>query len=392
MGPSIVGDRIVFPQASNDRQHSANYTEHGKLTSSLAEQAAIAGSFLRSAWPDSRERVRKLDLDGTEIEQVLLCGCGDSHHAAYSLGHAFRRWTGRSAGGFSAMALSRYLLPERAESRNERTLLVGVSVSGETARTIEALELGKQAGMRTMAVTNAVESSIAQVADESLSYSLPSTKFGPGLLNYLASMLSGYALASSMARKELRAEVDRTIQALPDKLDFEDHQRGIDLADRLDLAQPIVFLGSGPAYGSAMFAAAKVVEAAGHPSWAQDVEEWAHVEYFIARAEAPVWMLRTHGRAASRELEVIQAARALGRDLVVSEPPLAAKGWELLAPLVQWVGPVGLADGLTARLDEQPFRGFGGGRSRAEGGGASRIRSSERLQSFDDLRNDSLGN
>jgi glucosamine--fructose-6-phosphate aminotransferase (isomerizing) len=364
------------------------------LTSALNQQSVAAASFLKSTWPAAKRDAHALGFDGAEFKQVLLCGCGDSHHAAYSLGFAFRAWSVQSARGLSAMELSRYVLPE-FKNTNEQKLLVGISVSGETARTLEAIELGKAAGVRTLAITSTEVSSLAGVADATLTYALPSFEPVPGLLSYLASLLMGYAMACVFATDELEEQVDQAIKAIPGMLSaiHQPHRElGVEFAERIDPAQPIIFLGSGPAYGSAMFAAAKTIEAAGQAAWAQDVEEWAHLEYFIEQAESPVWMLRANGRAASREQEVLDAARALGRDLVVSELQEHTRWGELLAPLSQWVGPVSFADSLMNRLGESPFRGFTGGRSRAEGGGASRIRSSRRLQSLPDSRHDSAGN
>lgn len=294
------------------------------------------------------------------------------------------------------MELARYwLLESREPMRTTSTLVVGISASGETARTIEAIELSKAAGARTLAISNAPESTLAELAHEALVFDLPDLSFGPGLLSYLAALLSGYALAASSAEAELGKRIDAAVARLAEELEGgerPDWQLGVELAERLDPLQPIVFLGSGPTLGSAMFSAAKVIEAAGHPAWAQEVEEWAHLEYFLSQADSPVWLFQSHGRAASREREVLDAARRLGRDLVISEALEIPGLGELLAPLSLWTGPASFADALMSRLNETPFRGFGGGRSQEEGGGANRIRSSKRVRNLSDLSQESLAN
>ncbi len=151
----------------------------------------------------------------------------------------------------------------------------------------------------------------------------------------------------------------------------------------------VVFLGSGASHGAARFAAAKAIEAAGLAAWAQDVEEWAHLEYFCEPPSMATWLLSCQGRSSSREAEVIAAAERIGRRIRVSQWAAGA-GWpqmarESLCPLVLWVGPALFAARAAEILGEAPFRGFSGGRERAEGGGASRIRTSQRYRSATEL-------
>jgi glutamine---fructose-6-phosphate transaminase (isomerizing) len=48
---------------------------------------------------------------------------------------------------------------------------------------------------------------------------------------------------------------------------------------RLVVGAPLmVFAGSGPSYGTVLFSAAKMIEAAGVFAMGQDLEEWRHVE------------------------------------------------------------------------------------------------------------------
>ncbi len=381
------------------------------MTSSLARQAVNAPAFLREAWPDLRSQaaatVKALpQRPGT----VLLCGCGDSHHASDSLSHAFRSWGKLSALGSPAMQTARYLVPELSRDPSEM-LLIGVSVSGATARTLEAIELGRQRGLHTLAITSQPESALAQLSGQALCYGLPEYPTGPGLMSYLGSLLAGLALASELAPQSARRAVDQGIEFAADALAEVMQERwsaGTELADLLTAhlparvtravepieaerydqrgRLPITFLGSGPTYGSAMFAAAKLIEAAGWPAWAQDTEEWAHLEYFADPAQLPVWLLSAGGRAADREQELARAAERIGRHWLVSRWKLEQlpDTWlrEPLSPLGLWVGPVALADAISERLDERPFRGFGGGRSTEQGGGVNQIQSSRRIASL----------
>ena len=284
------------------------------------------------------------------------------------------------------MEAARYAIPRSA---GNDLLVIGISASGETARTIEAMRLAKDRGAHTLGITADPESTLATTANSIFELDLPDQPEGPGLISYLAALLAGYAIGYQLAKSRLREPVDSALNSLPEALsEWMENELAIgqEAAQNIDPNQPIMFLGSGPVRGAAMFAAAKVVEAAGQSASSQDVEEWAHLEYFNDPSQLPVWLLSAGGRSLGREQEVAEAAIQIGRTLIRSEWSVGPD-WlrEDLSPLVLWAGPVKYANSLMDRLGERPFRDFTGGRDRSEGGGASRIRSSAQLHSLKEL-------
>jgi glucosamine--fructose-6-phosphate aminotransferase (isomerizing) len=303
------------------------------MKESLTIQIEMAVGFITEFWRKASNHASHLVLEGEAVRKVILFGSGDSHHAALGLEMIFRTLAKRQVQVGSSMVVSRYLVPDLGETSQE-TLLVGFSSSGEVARTIEALEVGNEIGAQTLAITSNVESTLAETANIVLPVELPDFPPGPGLLSYLGSMLMG------------------------------------------------VMIGGGPAFASALFGAAKVIEAAGERAWAQELEEWTHLEYFCEPADMTTWILKADGRCRSREEEVINAMQTIGRNLAVSSWD-GGEDWhpllrESLSPLALWVAPTAYAAERSKLLDEVPFRGFGGGRDPKEGGGVSRIRSSQR--------------
>jgi glucosamine--fructose-6-phosphate aminotransferase (isomerizing) len=351
----------------------------------MTSQSELASEHVALRWPHARDQAREL-LGGwaPKIDGIILCGCGDSHHAALSLEMALSIWTGLHVRASSAMKTARYLVPELGSDAG-RTLVVGISASGEVARTLEAVESANFVGAPTLAITGRPESSLAHAAHMTLSLAEPALPHGPGLLGYVSSLLMGLAVADALASSSVKEELEAAVEKTPGLLEpwcKEQMDLGRGMADQVN-RNAIVFLGSGPAYGSALFGAAKVVEAAGMPAWGQDVEEWAHLEYFCEPDAMPTWLLSASGRALSREMEILEAAQAIGRRIAISRweggVDWTPQAREALAPLGLWAGPAAFASHLADRFGEQPFRGFGGGRSPAEGGGASRIRSSQRV-------------
>jgi glucosamine--fructose-6-phosphate aminotransferase (isomerizing) len=279
------------------------------------------------------------------------------------------------------MQASRYLLDDAGPD----LLLIGISSSGEVARTVEAVETARRSRARTLAITASPDSTLALAAEATVRLSLPEFTFGPGLISYLGAIQACLAAAGWFAPERLAARLTDRMRELPELVESDRLAQSAaaeSFADDVDADASGVVLGSGPCRGAAEFAAAKVMEASGLHYRAQDVEEWAHLEYFIDSAPMPTWLLSADGRSRSREVEVEQAALAIGRRLHVTRWT-GGQGWsrqerEALAPLALWAGPAAFAQRLMTRRGAVPFRDFGAGRSVVEGGGASRIRTSDR--------------
>jgi glucosamine--fructose-6-phosphate aminotransferase (isomerizing) len=358
-----------------------------QLINSLLEQTELTPDFIQRAWPLILDQARStLEPWSNEIDEILVCGCGDSHHAAVGIELPFSLWSGRKVRAAPAMFTSRYLIPQLGQVA-KKTLVIGISASGEIARTIEAIELANEVGAVTLAFTSNPDSSLGKEAASCLSISLPAFQ-GPGLISYLSSLLMGYASCAVLAGKGMEDRIILPMKQIPAILDERipvESQAGLQFAESTGQMTGCVFVAGGSLLGSAMFSAAKMIESTGIFAWPQELEEWAHLEYFCDPADMLTWFLTSGGRTMSREEELLEAASAIGRRIQISR--WEGKGeWdastrEAFAPLGIWVKPVAFVAKTAKLLNEIPFRGFSGGRSHVEGGGPSRIRSSSRITS-----------
>ena len=149
-------------------------------------------------------------------------------------------------------------------------------------------------------------------------------------------------------------------------------------------------MGGGPNYGTALFSAAKVLEASGDPALGQETEEWAHLQYFARTVATPTFVITAGERDLTRAEEVTVAAGTIGRRIAVICPSSAVElvgaathqlllpngVREIFSPVIAVIPGELFAAYRADRLGEPYFRAFGGGRSQAEGGGISRIRTS----------------
>ncbi len=89
------------------------------------------------------------------------------------------------------------------------------------------------------------------------------------------------------------------------------------MAERLGEAEDWVFLGSGPSYATALFSAAKLVESCGANAWGQDIEEWAHIQFFNRQEHTPTCIIVPPGRSVNRALELLPYVKDIGRHTLV---------------------------------------------------------------------------
>jgi glucosamine--fructose-6-phosphate aminotransferase (isomerizing) len=97
------------------------------------------------------------------INEIKLCACGTSYHAAMSASYLFERYSKIKT---SLEIASEFRYREPIMSKD--TLFVVISQSGETADTLETLKMAKAAGLKTLAICNVDNSSIVRLADATI--------------------------------------------------------------------------------------------------------------------------------------------------------------------------------------------------------------------------------
>ncbi|MCB8988729.1 MAG: SIS domain-containing protein [Ardenticatenaceae bacterium] len=345
-----------------------------------------------------------------KVRRVFVTGCGDSHHAALNSELAFEELAGLPCEPMTAMQFGRYAARFLPDTGPRSSLVLAVSVSGQVSRTAEALALGRQAGGVAVAVTGNSAGALANEAEVILPTAVPPLPaelqgmIVPGTRSYVASQLTLYLTAVHLGEQRghlTHRAATRLRQALAQMAELmeETIARSDPLARQLAAAwldgREFVFCGAGPNFGTALFSAAKLIEAAGDTAVAQDTEEWAHLQYFGKQANTPTFFISAGGQDTSRVREVATAAVHIGRrtavigpdslemaaDTAVARLPTASLSQECFSPLLTCLPGTLFAAYRAQFLGEPYFRGFGGGRSAAGGGGISRIRDSERVTS-----------
>ena len=138
--------------------------KHFMLKEIMEQPRAITDTIRGRISEDRSEIVFEgLDSDGKmvkEINKIALVACGTSYHAAL-VGRYLIESLCRIPVEVDIGSEFRY----RDPLVDEKTLLVAISQSGETADTLAALREGRKRGARTLAICNVVESSLSRESD-----------------------------------------------------------------------------------------------------------------------------------------------------------------------------------------------------------------------------------
>ncbi len=98
-----------------------------------------------------------------DINEIKLCACGTSFHAALAASYLFERYA-KIRSSVEIASEFRYKEPLLMKD----TLFVVISQSGETADSLETLKMAKEAGLKTLVICNVDNSSMVRLADASI--------------------------------------------------------------------------------------------------------------------------------------------------------------------------------------------------------------------------------
>jgi len=325
--------------------------------------------LLRSRMAQMTAQVRQL-LTAEEINgltDIYLTGCGDSYMAAESALMAFTELTGLRVRANTSMTQSYYSGPFMA---GKEKLVIAVSYSGETSRTIEAVKRMNRQGCLTMAVTCGKNSSLAKLAQTACV--MEHTKWCsvqlPEVRSFVLLLTALYLLAIHIGRSRQvisaaeAGKLERDLQKTADIIEkhiFADIEKDEAFA-RLCLENNFAeLIGAGSGAGAAKFGVAKIIEAAGVRAAAKELEEFAHVEYFENQPCCiPTILLGGENtRVNIRQKEVLAMLKQLKRPVLFLSCDETDEKWQ---PVIFSVRLSVLAAVMHMLGKTEYFRGFAG--------------------------------
>lgn len=249
-------------------------------------------------------------LADREIDRVFVTGAGDSLAVALAARHALEQMLGVPCEAVQSLELAYYLAP----TVSRRSVVVALSSSGETTRTVEALLVAQHAGALTVAITNTPASTLDNESERTLL--LRATRVGWPTQSSTTALALLLDLAVRVGQRRGLPGAERLAEelaGLPDvmgRVIAEAEPALTPVAEREQGSSTFLFSGGGPSWGAAIIGAAKVKECTPDHAEAVQVEEFHH--YNSLKAGEPIWVIAPAGPSVPRAVHTAAEAKRFG--------------------------------------------------------------------------------
>ena len=209
------------------------------------------------------EELGMSDEDMEKIDKIMIVACGSAYHTGVTSKYIFEDLA-RIPVEVDLASEFRYRRP----ILNDRTLVIVISQSGETADTLAALRESKNQGARVLGIVNVVGSSIAREADNVMytwagpEIAVATTKAYSAQLIALYLLAMKFACARGQMGEELLQEMLSDLRALPSQIEMLLNNKGKiqRFANRYLAAKDVFFIGRGVDYAISLEGSLKLKE------------------------------------------------------------------------------------------------------------------------------------
>jgi glucosamine--fructose-6-phosphate aminotransferase (isomerizing) len=263
-----------------------------------------------------------LNLEDDELlafENIVISACGTSWHSGL-IGEYMLEECARIPVEVEYASEFRY----RSPVIDERTLMLVISQSGETADTLAAMREAKDRGAAVLGIVNVVGSSIAREADGGI-YLHAGPEIGVASTKAFTSQVAAltlFTIRMGRLRGTLTAEDGRRIlnelKLLPEKveqvLELNDAIR--ELARTYKSAQNFLYLGRGYNFPTALEGALKLKEISYIHAEGLPAAEMKHGPIALIDENMPVVIIAPHDAVYQKVLSNVQEVKARGGRII----------------------------------------------------------------------------
>ncbi|MBQ2654024.1 MAG: glutamine--fructose-6-phosphate transaminase (isomerizing) [Methanobrevibacter sp.] len=214
----------------------------------INEQATAVRNTL-----SQKDNIQNILDDVGDLQRVCFVACGTSYHAALS-----GKYLIESLAGIPTDVILASEFKYSANTLNDKTLVVFISQSGETADSLKALDVANKTS-KTLGIVNVAGSAITRRADYVIQ-----TQAGPEIgvaatKTYVAQLTSIYLFAALLSQnEELLEEIEKVPEFIDEVLLQDDFIK--ELSKRYNYARDFFYLGRGYSYPTALEGALKLKE------------------------------------------------------------------------------------------------------------------------------------
>ena len=259
------------------------------------------------------------EQDVRDLRRIVILSAGTSYHAGVVGRYVIEEW--------ARVPVEPDIASEwiyRNPVLDDDTLAIGISQSGETRDTIQAMQLAREMGARTVAITNMMGSQITREVDSVL-YTRGGLEVGVAATKtFTAQVALLYLVALKLAEvrgtlpPEEREFILDQLYDLPSKIErFLDGHHPVDeIAQRFYDKPFFLYLGRHIGLPVALEGALKLKEISYIPSEAYSAGEMKHGPIALLDTETPVVVVATNIHVYDKIVSNIQEVRARGAHVI----------------------------------------------------------------------------
>ena len=288
----------------------------------IHEQPTVIGETLKSFIdPHNRNIVfPKMDFDFTNIKKLSIIACGTSSYAAMVAKNWFEKYSNIPT---EVDIASEYRYRNHAHTDNEAVIVI--SQSGETADTLAALNNAKKRNLKTLAIVNVLESSIARIADATV-LTLAGPEIGVASTKAFTTQLATLAcltLYASECRKTLPK--DMIIKLVEDLIELPALTAEVltidnslnKIAQQLKNVRDVLYVGRGVSFPIALEGALKLKEISYIHAEAYAAGELKHGPIALVDDGVPVVALAPSDELFAKTASNIEEVAARGAKIIL---------------------------------------------------------------------------
>ena len=256
------------------------------------------------------EKILAVSKELAQAERIYLIASGTSYHAAL-LGKIYLAKLARRVVEVSLSSEFK----ELQEFLDDRSVIVAISQSGETADILEAVGMARQRGARIVALINAEESSLSRACDLSLSINC-GPEIGVAATKSFTSQITLLNFLAGQMAQSRRNQVE--LEALSKKVANVLAQDNVvrRIAHKLNTASDLYFIGRGVHYPIALEGALKMKELSYIHAEGLSAGELKHGTLALVTENTPVVALNPEDTTYEETLNSVSELKARGARVI----------------------------------------------------------------------------
>lgn len=318
---NVYNDGVLVDKKILTFNHKANeITKNGYshfMLKEIHEQDNLAKKLIDMYLENKDTIINKMPCFD-KYEKIDIVACGSAYHAGM-IGKSLIEEYGDIPVSVNLASEYRY----KKLFLNDKTLVIAISQSGETADTLASVNIAKQNHVDTLGIVNVVGSSIARVCDNVLY-----TNAGPEIAvattkaySMQVLMLSLIALNIGISKNLIdKVKLDYIInnyRLLPSKIKEEINKNYSDIAKQIYNKNDIFFIGRNVDYALAMEGSLKLKEISYLHAESYAAGELKHGTISLIEKGTPVIAIVTDDKIYEKTISNIKEVKARGANVIL---------------------------------------------------------------------------